>query len=54
MIQVGYYNGRIEPLETLMIPAGDRAVYFGDGVYEALLFRGREHDRERERGRVRA
>lgn len=41
MIHVGYYNGRIEPLETLMIPAGDRAVYFGDGVYEALLFRGR-------------
>ena len=41
MVHVGYYNGRIEPLETLMIPANDRAVYFGDGVYEALLFRGR-------------
>lgn len=36
MQNIGYYNGRIEPLEELMIPALDRAVYFGDGCYEAL------------------
>ncbi len=36
MKSIGYYNGRIEPLEQLMIPALDRAVYFGDGCYEAV------------------
>lgn len=29
-----YYNGSILPLEELTIPASDRAVYFGDGVYD--------------------
>lgn len=29
-----YYNGTILPLEELSIPAMDRAVYFGDGVYD--------------------
>lgn len=38
MKRVGYYNGEIEPLETLKIPALDRAVYFGDGCYEASTF----------------
>lgn len=32
----GYYNGVFAPLETLMVPACDRGLYFGDGVYEAL------------------
>ena len=36
MQNIGYYNGQIAPLEELMIPALDRAVYFGDGCYEAL------------------
>ena len=36
MKNIGYYNGQIAPLEELMIPALDRAVYFGDGCYEAL------------------
>ncbi len=31
MQNIGYYNGQIAPLEELMIPALDRAVYFGDG-----------------------
>ena len=35
----GYYNGRIEPLETMMIPMNDRVCYFGDGVYEAAMAR---------------
>lgn len=35
---VGYYNGEIAPLEDLKIPALDRAVYFGDGVYDATTF----------------
>lgn len=36
MENIGYYNGVFSPIEELMIPACDRGVYFGDGVYEAL------------------
>ena len=36
MENIGYYNGTFAPIEKLMIPALDRGVYFGDGVYEAL------------------
>ncbi len=36
MENIGYYNGVFAPVEELMIPACDRGVYFGDGVYEAL------------------
>jgi len=32
---VGYYNGEIGPLEEMKVPMGDRALYFGDGIYEA-------------------
>ena len=32
---VGYYNGTIGPLEEMTVPMMDRAVYFGDGIYEA-------------------
>ena len=38
MIHVGYYNGEIAPLEELKIPVLDRAVYFGDGCYDASTF----------------
>lgn len=37
MKYVGYYNGKIGPLEEMSVPMNDRAVYFGDGVYEATL-----------------
>lgn len=49
MENIGYYNGTFAPIEELMIPACDRGVYFGDGVYEALrverhrFFALREH-----------
>lgn len=36
MENIGYYNGEFAPMEELKIPALDRGVYFGDGVYEAL------------------
>lgn len=36
MESIGYYNGTFAPMEQLMIPALDRGLYFGDGVYEAL------------------
>ena len=49
MPNIGYYNGTFAPVEELMVPACDRGVYFGDGVYEALrverhrFFALREH-----------
>ena len=39
MSAIGYYNGTIGPLETMTIPLLDRSTYFGDGCYEALLYR---------------
>lgn len=39
MENVGYYNGTIDCVENLLIPFLDRAVYFGDGVYDAFYAR---------------
>ena len=39
MKTVGYYNGKIMPVDELSVPALDRAVYFGDGVYDVVLCR---------------
>ena len=36
---LGYYNGRIGDAAALRIPAFDRAVYFGDGVYDFAMVR---------------
>ena len=38
---VGYYNGEIGPLEEMKVPMGDRALYFGDGIYEATCVANR-------------
>ena len=38
MLNVGYYNGEIGALEEMKIPMMDRAVYFGDGCYDATTF----------------
>lgn len=35
MKTVGYYNGKIDELEEMQVPMNDRAMYFGDGVYDA-------------------
>lgn len=37
MENVGYYNGKYDLIENMMIPMNDRAIYFGDGVYEATF-----------------
>lgn len=37
MKNVGYYNGEYDLIECMKIPMADRAVYFGDGVYEATF-----------------
>ncbi len=39
MNNLGYYNGEIGLIEEMSIPMTDRAFYFGDGVYEAVLCR---------------
>ncbi len=39
MNNLGYYNGKIGIIEEISIPITDRAFYFGDGVYEAVLCR---------------
>ncbi len=39
MNNLGYYNGKIGLIEEISIPITDRAFYFGDGVYEAVLCR---------------
>ena len=35
MKNLGFYNGKYDELENMQIPMLDRAVYFGDGVYDA-------------------
>lgn len=37
MKTVGYYNGSIDTIENLSLPVSDRAVYFGDGVYDVAV-----------------
>ena len=38
---VGYYNGEMGPLEEMTVPMNDRALYFGDGIYEATCVANR-------------
>lgn len=35
MKNVGYYNGEVGVLDEMKVPMNDRAMYFGDGVYDA-------------------
>lgn len=35
MENVGYYNGEFGLIEEMKVPMTDRALYFGDGVYDA-------------------
>ena len=39
MKTLGYYNGIIGEIEEISIPITDRAFYFGDGVYDAVMCR---------------
>jgi D-alanine transaminase len=36
---IGYYNGEIGEPQALRVPFNDRALYFGDGVYDATYGR---------------
>ncbi|MDO5423093.1 MAG: aminotransferase class IV [Eubacteriales bacterium] len=35
MENLGYYNGKFDLIENMVIPMTDRVCYFGDGVYDA-------------------
>lgn len=35
MKTLGYYNGKYDEIEAMMIPMNDRVSWFGDGVYDA-------------------
>lgn len=37
MKTLGYYNGKIGEIDEMQVPMGDRACFFGDGVYDATL-----------------
>lgn len=37
MKTLGYYNGKIDEIDQMTVPMGDRACVFGDGVYDATL-----------------
>ena len=37
MKAIGYYNGVIGDLDDMTVPMGDRALYFGDGVYDFVF-----------------
>lgn len=36
MKDIAYYNGAITPMAEMTIPLMDRAVYFGDGIYDVI------------------
>lgn len=37
MKTVAYYNGTIDTIDELTLPIKDRAVYFGDGIYDVAV-----------------
>ena len=43
-MSIAYYNGSFMPIDEVRIPLTDRAIFFGDGIYEALLAKdGKAH-----------
>ena len=36
-MEFAYYNGKIMPYKEVNIPLSDRAVFFGDGVYDCMI-----------------
>lgn len=39
MNNIAYYNGKISAIDEMTIPMKDRAVYFGDGVYDVAFIK---------------
>ena len=40
MSEFVFYNGKFMPYSEAKIPLSDRALYFGDGCYEVMLYKG--------------
>lgn len=38
-MSIAYYNGRISQINDVAVPLTDRAVFFGDGIYDAAMGR---------------
>ena len=38
-MSIAYYNGRISRISEVVLPLTDRAVFFGDGIYDAAMGR---------------
>lgn len=36
-MKIGYYNGVMGPVDEIRIPMQDRALFFGDGVYDVTF-----------------
>ena len=49
MKRIGYYNGKLGPIEEMTLPMQDRALFFGDGAYDfayaynRVMFRIEDH-----------
>jgi len=39
MKDLGYYNGKLGPIDEMTVPMNDRVCYFGDGVYDVTYTR---------------
>ncbi len=39
-MSIAYYNGRVCAPDEVRLPLSDRAVFFGDGIYDAAMGRG--------------
>ena len=39
MENLGYYNGKYDLIENMMVPMNDRACFFGDGLFEVAYVR---------------
>lgn len=37
MLNIGYYNGEMGPLEEMKVPMLDRVSFYGDGIYDATM-----------------
>lgn len=47
-MSIAYYNGELKEIENIRIPLSDRALFFGDGIYDAAIGRGEKIYLEKE------
>lgn len=47
-MSIAYYNGELKEIESIRISLSDRAIFFGDGIYDAAIGRGEKIYLEKE------